>query len=218
MRTFDYKKIAEYSWDNEVLSYVAKIHECKGRQEHKTTSLSRVFCNLFYNQMYSSSPIPTRSSFSQLYAHFGRKHERKLEKCFIVLVTRRPAGAPLILIHPGDGQMARASSLSQDDRTASSWCQPAPLVLGGPDGCLFFHPALPEPLRYGSVDDEATASGNTASALRHAAERLATSLRQLPSHIVAVTSDSRLETVKVEVEQDKTGVLLTHFLSTDASK
>ena len=33
MRTFDYKKIAEYSWDNEVLSYVAKIHECKGRQE-----------------------------------------------------------------------------------------------------------------------------------------------------------------------------------------
>jgi hypothetical protein len=33
MRTFDYKKIAEYSWDNEALSYVAKIHECKGRQE-----------------------------------------------------------------------------------------------------------------------------------------------------------------------------------------
>ena len=46
MRTFDYKKIAEYSWDNEFLSYVAKIHECKGRQElylkQRTAELERL--------------------------------------------------------------------------------------------------------------------------------------------------------------------------------
>ena len=33
MRSFDYMKLASRMWDGEVLSYVAKIHECKGRQE-----------------------------------------------------------------------------------------------------------------------------------------------------------------------------------------
>lgn len=33
MRTFDYMKLASHMWDGEVLSYIAKIHECKGRQE-----------------------------------------------------------------------------------------------------------------------------------------------------------------------------------------
>ncbi|MCM1215185.1 MAG: Fic family protein [Lachnospiraceae bacterium] len=33
MRNFDYTKLANYKWDSEVLSYVAKIHECKGRQD-----------------------------------------------------------------------------------------------------------------------------------------------------------------------------------------
>ncbi len=33
MRDFDYKKLAMELWDNEILSYIAKIHECKGRQE-----------------------------------------------------------------------------------------------------------------------------------------------------------------------------------------
>lgn len=33
MRNFDYTKLADYKWDSEVLSYVAKIHECKGRQD-----------------------------------------------------------------------------------------------------------------------------------------------------------------------------------------
>ena len=32
MRTFDYEKLAELHWDNEVLRHVAKIHEYKGRQ------------------------------------------------------------------------------------------------------------------------------------------------------------------------------------------
>ena len=33
MRNFDYHKLAERTWDNEILSYVAQIHEYKSRQE-----------------------------------------------------------------------------------------------------------------------------------------------------------------------------------------
>ncbi|MCM1258351.1 MAG: Fic family protein, partial [Roseburia sp.] len=33
MRNFDYTKLENYKWDNEALSYIAKIHECKGRQD-----------------------------------------------------------------------------------------------------------------------------------------------------------------------------------------
>ncbi|MDO4961817.1 MAG: Fic family protein, partial [Eubacteriales bacterium] len=33
MREFDYHKLIERTWDNEILSYIAQIHECKGRQE-----------------------------------------------------------------------------------------------------------------------------------------------------------------------------------------
>lgn len=33
MRNFDYMKLADRMWDGEVLFYIAKIHECKGRQE-----------------------------------------------------------------------------------------------------------------------------------------------------------------------------------------
>ena len=33
MRTFDYEKLAERTWDAEILSYVSKIHEYKGKQE-----------------------------------------------------------------------------------------------------------------------------------------------------------------------------------------
>lgn len=33
MREFNYGKLAERTWDNEILSYVSKIHEYKGKQE-----------------------------------------------------------------------------------------------------------------------------------------------------------------------------------------
>ena len=33
MRNFDYMKLAEKTWDNEILRYVSKIHEYKGKQE-----------------------------------------------------------------------------------------------------------------------------------------------------------------------------------------
>ena len=33
MRSFDYTRLAEETWDNEILSYISKIHEYKGKQE-----------------------------------------------------------------------------------------------------------------------------------------------------------------------------------------
>lgn len=33
MRNFDYMKLMDRTWDMEIVSYIAKIHECKGRQE-----------------------------------------------------------------------------------------------------------------------------------------------------------------------------------------
>lgn len=33
MRKFDYNFLKNRTWDNEILSYVAKIHEYKGKQE-----------------------------------------------------------------------------------------------------------------------------------------------------------------------------------------
>ena len=33
MRNFDYRKLSERMWDTEIVSYIAKIHECKGRQD-----------------------------------------------------------------------------------------------------------------------------------------------------------------------------------------
>lgn len=33
MRNFDYTKLSERMWDTETVSYIAKIHECKGRQD-----------------------------------------------------------------------------------------------------------------------------------------------------------------------------------------
>ena len=33
MRNFDYLKLKNCKWDSEMVSLIAKIHECKGRQE-----------------------------------------------------------------------------------------------------------------------------------------------------------------------------------------
>lgn len=33
MRSFDYGKLADKAWDNDILNLVAKIHEYKGRQD-----------------------------------------------------------------------------------------------------------------------------------------------------------------------------------------
>ena len=46
MRSFDYSWLAEKTWDTDTLNLVAKIHECKGRQDlfirQKTAELNRL--------------------------------------------------------------------------------------------------------------------------------------------------------------------------------
>lgn len=34
MKTFNYSKLKNYVWDNEILSLVSQIHEYKGKQEY----------------------------------------------------------------------------------------------------------------------------------------------------------------------------------------
>lgn len=33
MRSFNYENLSKRLWDTEIVSYIAKIHECKGRQD-----------------------------------------------------------------------------------------------------------------------------------------------------------------------------------------
>ena len=33
MKIFDYSNLVNRTWDNEIVSYIAQIHEFKGRQE-----------------------------------------------------------------------------------------------------------------------------------------------------------------------------------------
>ena len=46
MKTFDYTQLAERSWPTDIVNFVAKIHECKGRQDlfvrQKPTELDRL--------------------------------------------------------------------------------------------------------------------------------------------------------------------------------
>ena len=52
MGGFDYKKLSEKKWDNDILILCAKIHECKGRQDlfirQKPAQLERLV-GLVYN-------------------------------------------------------------------------------------------------------------------------------------------------------------------------
>ena len=46
MRKFDYNFLKNRTWDNEILSYVAKIHEYKGKQEFYCTYTKCGLCTL----------------------------------------------------------------------------------------------------------------------------------------------------------------------------
>lgn len=46
MRNLNYEDLSKHLWDTEIVSYIAKIHECKGKQElfihQKPTELDRL--------------------------------------------------------------------------------------------------------------------------------------------------------------------------------
>lgn len=74
MRSFDYSNLKNRTWDNEILSYVAKIHEFKGRQElylrQKPVELERLVEIAKVQSTESSNRIEgivtTRSRLQQL--------------------------------------------------------------------------------------------------------------------------------------------------------
>lgn len=74
MRSFDYNYLKDRTWDNEILSYVAKIHEYKGRQElyirQKPVELERLIEIAKIQSTESSNRIEgivtTRSRLQQL--------------------------------------------------------------------------------------------------------------------------------------------------------
>ena len=43
MRLFDYRKFIATEWDSEILSYIGKIHEYKGRQDFYMAKKSQDF-------------------------------------------------------------------------------------------------------------------------------------------------------------------------------
>ena len=74
MRNFDYSHLKDRTWDNEILSYIAKIHEFKGKQElyfrQKTVELERLVEIAKVQSTESSNRIEgivtTRSRLQQL--------------------------------------------------------------------------------------------------------------------------------------------------------
>lgn len=74
MRNFDYSYLKNRTWDNEILTYVAKIHEFKGKQElyirQKPVELERLIEVAKVQSTESSNRIEgiitTRSRLQQL--------------------------------------------------------------------------------------------------------------------------------------------------------
>ena len=74
MRNFDYSHLKDRTWDNEILSYIAKIHEFKGKQElyfrQKPVELERLVEIAKVQSTESSNRIEgivtTRSRLQQL--------------------------------------------------------------------------------------------------------------------------------------------------------
>ena len=64
MRSFDYGQLADRMWDMETLSYVAKIHECKGRQELYVRQKPAELDRLVRLPEYRAQRLPIRSRAS----------------------------------------------------------------------------------------------------------------------------------------------------------
>ena len=65
MRTFDYIRLADQTWDMDILNLVAKIHEYKGRQDlyirQKPVELERLVQRLQINRTIYLPKFPSAS-------------------------------------------------------------------------------------------------------------------------------------------------------------
>ena len=77
MRVFDYRKLKSRSWDNEIVSLIAQIHEHKGRQEaylqqapqelDRLVEIAKVQSTEASNRSRASAPpVPVSSSSVQI--------------------------------------------------------------------------------------------------------------------------------------------------------
>lgn len=88
MRSFDYGKLADQAWDNHILNLVAKIHECKGRQDlfvrQNVLELDRLVEIAKIQSTESSNKIEgivtTSIRIKQLLADKTRPHNRAEEE------------------------------------------------------------------------------------------------------------------------------------------
>jgi hypothetical protein len=54
MRTFDYPKLADYTWDTETVNLLSKIHECKGRQDFSMPAACLSFLSGIFRMIMGS--------------------------------------------------------------------------------------------------------------------------------------------------------------------
>lgn len=84
MRSFDYSKLAEKAWDMDIVNLVAKIHECKGRQDlfvrQKPVELNRLVEIAKIQSTEASNKIEgivtTSTRMKQLFAEKTRPRNR----------------------------------------------------------------------------------------------------------------------------------------------
>ena len=84
MRSFDYSKLAEKAWDMDIVNLVAKIHECKGRQDlfvrQKPVELDRLVEIAKIQSTEASNKIEgivtTSTRMKQLFAEKTRPRNR----------------------------------------------------------------------------------------------------------------------------------------------
>ena len=89
MRNFDYSNLKNRTWDNEILSYIAKIHEFKGKQElylrQKPVELERLVEIAKVQSTESSNRIEgivtTRSRLQQLVEDKTTPRNRRISEC-----------------------------------------------------------------------------------------------------------------------------------------
>lgn len=84
MRSFDYSKLAEKAWNMDIVNLVAKIHECKGRQDlffrQKPVKLDRLVEIAKIQSTEASNKIEgivtTSTRMKQLFAEKTRPRNR----------------------------------------------------------------------------------------------------------------------------------------------
>ena len=122
MRSFDYSKLAEKAWDMDIVNLVAKIHECKGRQDlfvrQKPVELDRLVEIAKIQSTEASNKIEgivtTSTRMKQLFAEKTRHGRRSAE-------IARPFLEGLGLAPDAVNEICYGIAIHVDDRADFEW-------------------------------------------------------------------------------------------------